>query len=554
MKANSSRQLVPKSVDFLAITALPIERDALLRLLVSPTKVQIHGYPTYYFSAIPAYTRDSSYCIAVTMLSQMGNVGAARHTAQAIDKLNPDHVFMVGVAGGVPNRVRLGDVIVATEILYYELAKQHPERIQRRPRVYPVDPLLLDRAQNYSNTTWPDLVSVERPDGKSTEAPTAVFGPVAAGEKVVADSEFVSELIESSPKLAGIEMESYGVATAAAHSTDRPRFLAIRGVCDFADSSKDDVWQAYAAESAAAFTIGFLSSGPVEPRSVRITELTETIDKEKASSLIAIRHQSMEPIPASVVHTSLRLEFGDVDIEELAIDQTDLYVSGRLVDPMEAMLRQANLAQRVNELQISHPGADLAYCGIAHIPLLFHAGYQLSNKSQIYLLEHDRQTAQWHQLHGADKGPELELEEPLPAATTAPGEVVLRVSISYEVAPEDIEGLIPSPIASMHLQICEPSIDVVTSRQQVSEYSLLFRRVLDEVHNRFPNTNNVHIFYSGPAALAFNFGRQISKTVHPRIIVYNYFSKDTPKYSWGLEITRETGLEKSLIEPMNVGR
>jgi nucleoside phosphorylase len=548
--SDNKYQSIPEFTDFLMVTALPIERDALLRLLVNPTKTQLDGCPTYYFSSVPAYGKDASYYVAVTMLNQMGNVEAARHTAQAINDLNPDYVLMIGIAGGISDRIRLGDVVVATEILYYEVAKQYPERLQRRHRVYPVDPLLLDRTQNYNDTAWQNLVSVERPDGKATEVPEVVFGPVAAGEKVVADSGFVSDLIDSSPKLTGIEMESYGVASAAAYSTDRPRFLTIRGICDYADSSKNDTWQVYAAESASAFTIGFLRSEPVKPRSVRIAELTEKTKKSR--SLIAIRHQSMEPIPAQALLTALPLEFGNVEIEELTIDQTDLYVGGRLIDPTEAVIRQANLARRVNEMQVAHPEAWLAYYGIAHIPLLFKAGYQLSNKSQIHLFEHNRQTAQWHQLQGVDNRVNLALEEPLPPPTTASGEVILRVSISYEVTPEDIEGLIPSPIALIHLRVSDPLIDVVTTERQIKEYSSLFRRILDEIRNRFPNTNHIHIFYSGPAALAFNFGRQISKTIHPRIIVYNYFVKDKPKYSWGLEITGEIDSEKSGVKWMGI--
>jgi nucleoside phosphorylase len=552
MRDNAFDQLDGRSVDFLVITALPVERDALLRILASPAKLQPNGCPTYYFSTVPAYGRGGSYCAAVTMLNQMGNVEAARHAAQAISDLNPAYVLMVGIAGGVSGRIRLGDVVVATEILYYEVAKQYPEGPQRRPRVYPVDPVLLDRTKNYNDTTWQDLVLVERPDGKAIDTPRVSFGPIAAGEKVVADSGFVSDLIGSIPKLVGIEMESYGVATAAAHSAERPRFLAIRGICDFADSSKSDDWQEYAAGCAAAFTIGFLRSGPVRPSVMQPPKLVGEVDKRR--SVIAIRHQSMEPIPASLIRTSMAAEFGDVDIEELVIDQTDLYINGRLVDPVEAVRRQEDLAQRVSELQLSRPGAELAYCGIAHIPLVFRAGYQLSNKSSIYLFEHDRQTAQWHRLQGVDRGPNLGLEEVLPAASSAPGEVILRVSVSYEVTLEDVQGLVPSAIASIHLRVPEPQIDLVTSEYQTREYSVRFRRILDTIHSRFSNVNSIHIFYAGPAALAFNFGRQISKTIHPTITVYNYFSKDVPKYSWGLDITSDSGLEKSLVRPKGAER
>lgn len=550
MRDNAFNRLDGMSVDFLVITALPVERDALLRILASPAKLQPNGCPTYYLSTIPAYGRDGSYRVAVTMLNQMGNVEAARHAAQAITDLTPAYVFMVGIAGGVSGRVRLGDAVVATEILYYEVAKQYPEGPQRRPRVYHVDPLLLDRTKNYSESTWQALVSVKRPDGKATETPKVTFGPIAAGEKVVADLAFVSDLIKNIPKLIGIEMESYGVATAAAHSAERPRFLAIRGISDFADSSKSDEWQEYAAGCAAAFTVGFLRSGPVKPSTTQAASLAGDVDKPR--TVIAIRHQSMEPIPANAILRSIASEFGDVDIKELVIDQTGLYINGRLVDPLEAVRRQENLAQGVSQLQLSHPGAELAYCAIAHVPLLFHAGYQLSNKSNIQLFEHDRQTAHWHRMQGMDRGPKLALEEVLPAANSAPGEVILRVSVSYEVTLEDIQGLVPSAVASIHLRVPEPQIDLVTSEHQTRKYSVRFRRILDQIHSRFTGVNGIHIFYAGPAALAFNFGRQISKTIHPRIVVYNYFSKDVPKYSWGLDITSDSELEESVVRPKGV--
>lgn len=38
----------------------------------------------------------------------------------------------------------------------------------------------------------------------------------------------------------------------------------IRGISDVADERKSDEWQAYAADAAAAYTIAWLKTGPVE--------------------------------------------------------------------------------------------------------------------------------------------------------------------------------------------------------------------------------------------------------------------------------------------------
>ncbi len=59
-------------------------------------------------------------------------------------------------------------------------------------------------------------------------------------------------------------MEAEGVFSAV---FDRPQIrntLMIRGISDVADERKSDEWQAYAADAAAAYTIAWLKTGPVE--------------------------------------------------------------------------------------------------------------------------------------------------------------------------------------------------------------------------------------------------------------------------------------------------
>jgi nucleoside phosphorylase len=54
-------------------------------------------------------------------------------------------------------------------------------------------------------------------------------------------------------------MEGYGVAVAAT-SHKNTEFLEIRGICDFGDENKNDDWHLYAADVAATYAIGLLSS------------------------------------------------------------------------------------------------------------------------------------------------------------------------------------------------------------------------------------------------------------------------------------------------------
>ena len=79
-----------------------------------------------------------------------------------------------------------------------------------------------------------------------------LIGPVATGSLVVADGQVVEEIQAQHRELLGIEMEVYGLY-AAAHCASKPRPMAfaLKAVCDFADSSKNDDYQRYAAFASA---------------------------------------------------------------------------------------------------------------------------------------------------------------------------------------------------------------------------------------------------------------------------------------------------------------
>lgn len=533
------------TVDFLIITALPEERDAVLEKLGDCETDPINDSPTYYKSSVLVHPLDINYKVAVTMLKQMGNVEAAQHASQAINELNPAYVLMVGIAGGIKGEVKLGDVVIATQLFYYELAKEKPEGCDRRPQMPPTDSRLLNKAQNYLDTNWHTLITAKRPDSSvDVDSPKVHFGVIAVGEKVIADENRVNELKSMHSKLLAVEMESFGVASACANAANRPRFLAIRGISDYADPEKNDDWHEYAADVAAAFAIGFIRSGSVPLRSAAHGR------QQTRRTLIAIRHQSMESIPPKAISKFLPQELEASNIEELVIDQTNLYIDGRLIEPLEAAKLQRELTQRLNEMLNDYPTSEVAYYGIAHIPLAFLAGSQLLRKP-LHLFEHNRQTNQWDQLQMGGDYPDIKLEG-LPACTDfTSGDVVVRISISYTITPEAIEGIVPTPIASLHLRLEQPTRDIVTSEKQIIEYSKVFCDMLDGIRHKLPNTERVHLFYAGPVTLAFSLGRLIRKTIHPNIIIYNHSSKDVPRYAWGLEVTSNIESPSFLVKTQN---
>lgn len=260
-------------------------------------------------------------------------------------------------------------------------------------------------------------------------------------------------------------------------------------------------------------------------------------DDTSRVTCIAIQHHSLENFPIYALRATLPAEWKCSDIQEVVINQSDLCTAGHLQDPRAAVRRQWDLNAQVSALLTRYPDAHVAYYGLAHIPLLFMAGYHLSNKYPLNLFEHNRTNGKWELLQGNADGPELRIEGLPDRVNLASGAVTLRLSVSYEITSEIIAGLVPHPLAEIHLRLPHPHLDPITSDKQLQAYSAAFRTVLDAIHHYLPNTHSIHVFYAGPACLALNCGRQISKTIHPRLFVYNYLAQANPPYQWGLDIT-----------------
>lgn len=259
-------------IDVVIITALQKEKDAILRYLDSSQVTQISD-KIFYKSAITTLNSTIVYQVMVTCLEGMGNLKSSFATQNIINQVNPSRIILVGIAGGVPKDGRyLGDLLVGEQIIYYESGKQiqsehNTSQTRRRYEVYRPAKDLLDVAKSL-NSNWVFSIKAQRPDGSSGRIiPKVHFGVVASGDKVIADSTFIEELQSDWSQLVGVEMESAGAASAAYESNFMQGIFLVKGMCDWADGSKNDTWQEYAAESAACFVVNLLKSAPFQSKS-----------------------------------------------------------------------------------------------------------------------------------------------------------------------------------------------------------------------------------------------------------------------------------------------
>ena len=258
------------SVEFAIVTALQEEVLPILAHLDNVEPDLEEDVPLSYWRArVAAREGGHSHEVAVLCLFNKGNAPAAAATTRMLGRYRPNHVLMVGVAGGVPSSgVHPCDVVIGSQSFYYEAGKLRDGEFELQRDPLPADEVLRQRAQFYvvegmrTGETWTDRLR-KRPPLDEHHDPAPEYrvhepGPIASGEKVIRDAERRDELADQCPGLLAVAMEGAGVARAALIDANRPSFLEVRAIMDYADKNKDDTWKEFAAEAAASFVAGFL--------------------------------------------------------------------------------------------------------------------------------------------------------------------------------------------------------------------------------------------------------------------------------------------------------
>jgi nucleoside phosphorylase len=195
----------------------------------------------------------------------MANIDAALLTLDALHHWKPGAAIMVGLAAAANEEQHLGDIIVGSDVYYYERGKVKQEGVKPEPKMYPADATLWNNVNALPN--WTTDILAARPDGTANR-PTVRKGVIASGEKVIAYEASRDQIASGHRKIRAIEMEGYGFSAAVWQSFHQVRHLVIRGICDLADLSKNDEWHSYAAAAVASFAKHFLLDRPIEPRNI----------------------------------------------------------------------------------------------------------------------------------------------------------------------------------------------------------------------------------------------------------------------------------------------
>ncbi len=257
--ARASGSAAPAAHDSWDIGIVTILSEEL-RSLKDELKLERHKEPSgLYFYRGEHATSDSTVRIVATQSQSQGQ----RSTMAALENLRRHYAprlwALVGVGGGIHNEhARIGNVIVSTEVVYYENRKINPLGDIRRRGEHRQAPAPVVHAVNafFAEHGTPARIHGQ-PSSPTSEAYEVYPGLIGSGEAVIADrdSDIRHYLEHYNEKVLAVDMEAGGLSQYwqenSVHDEANPGWIVIRGVSDKADEEKGHAHHELAARNAA---------------------------------------------------------------------------------------------------------------------------------------------------------------------------------------------------------------------------------------------------------------------------------------------------------------
>jgi adenosylhomocysteine nucleosidase len=156
----------------------------------------------------------------VCVLSRLGKVAAAATAATLIERFDVTHIIFTGVAGAADAEVRVGDIVVADQLIQHDmdtspLFPQFEIPIIGLSR-FATDKYLTDQLMHAANQFFAiDLAATIEPADRiafGLDQPRVHHGLIASGDEFISNRDRLAQLKTALPDLLAVEMEGAAVA------------------------------------------------------------------------------------------------------------------------------------------------------------------------------------------------------------------------------------------------------------------------------------------------------------------------------------------------------
>ncbi len=263
-------ELAASSVDVCIVCALPEEVRAFLEMVKSCCEGEIEEqsssrYQYSYRIATIKNTKDERLHLHISWLPRYGPQEMTLHLSRVLEEYQPRIAIMTGICAGDATQVQLGDLVVAERTFTYDSGKFTLDEQGRQVHLhdtltYQLDATILQFLGLFD--AWKPLVAAlprppAPPDITLEEREVQChLKPMASGNAVRADNPFKDVQVPVRGT-AAIDMEGAAFALAASRHHHTP-WLVVKGVCDYADSRKNDAYHDFAARASALYALSFI--------------------------------------------------------------------------------------------------------------------------------------------------------------------------------------------------------------------------------------------------------------------------------------------------------
>ena len=180
----------------------------------------------------------------VIVQSGIGKVAAALATAILIDRFQVDYVVNTGSAGGFDAALKVGDIVVSSEVRYHDVDLT---AFGYEVGQLPANPAAFMPHSDLVAAAKEGIEQLSQTVGKSITAPSikAVIGLITTGDTFMTKEEDVAKARANFPTMAAVEME--GAAIAQACLQLKTPFVIIRSLSDIAGKESPNTFEEYLA-------------------------------------------------------------------------------------------------------------------------------------------------------------------------------------------------------------------------------------------------------------------------------------------------------------------